>query len=329
MRVAAPATVRKYPDCRIFPRREPHGGRTAGDDCGAYGGTAAPAASDTAEAAARPAKAAAQPLAAGGAPRPAGLRAAGSAALPRHRPRLGRAAPARGLSWLRRQPARGRAALGGPAAGCVAGGQRGHSARDRPGLRGGGRRDRGRRRRADADRVRPRQRPPAVADDAESGRGHVADRSMSVRAPRPRSESPPGSLARQRPDAGPRWSSPPRVAWSCATAGGGLRRRGRGVARDHRRRRPFRRDQLRQQERARPLVPRDRPEQVLASGRDDALRDEVGRRLPRLVSGDRPAGHEPDVGGRTTAELPARPALLRHPRHRRRRRRALRLGQRR
>src|ERR1700678_3784714 len=107
MRVAAPATVRKYPDCRIFARREPRGGRTAGDDCGAHGGTAAPAAGGTAEAAAPAPNTGAQPLGARGAPAPAGLRAAGGAALPRRQPRLGRAAPAGGMSRLRRQPARG------------------------------------------------------------------------------------------------------------------------------------------------------------------------------------------------------------------------------
>ena len=198
--------------------------------------------------------------------------------------------------------------LGGPAAGRAGvGGQRGHRARRRPGLRGGGRRNRGCRRRADADRVRPRRRPPAVADDARrAGRrvDHVGPRLAGGGHRRD-----PGGRRPGQNRGGRRRIERRGVA---ALPGRGLRRRGRGVARDHRRRRPQRRDQLRQQERARPLVPRDRPGQVLAGGRDDALRGGVRRRLPGLVSGDRPAGHEPQVRRRTTAELPARPALLRH-----------------
>ena len=302
---SAAATVRKYPDCRIFPRREPHGGRTAGDDCGAQaGGTAAPGRARLGRGGRPRRAAAARPLAAGGAPRPcwpsccspwcsSPSPASSSGGQPQQ-------AACRGCGAA----ARGRAALGGPAAGRVAGRARrggtvpavgqayvavgggiavvgdgltltGYALGDGSQLwqttlnaPAGG-----------VDHVGPRL----------AGRGHRRDPGGQTAGPAPRSVI----------DAATRHGA-------AALPGRGVRRRGRGVARDHRRRRPRRRDQLRQRERPRPLVPRDRPGPVLAGRRDDPLRGGVRRRLPGLVSGDRPAGHEPRVtapNGRSSSPL--------------------------
>ncbi len=177
----------------------------AGDDCGADGGTAAPAAAGRASTAARAtgtgaaatgatdagraaaggraATAAARPPAAGGAPCPAGPRAARRAVLHGLRANPQRPAAADGLPRLQRRPARDRAALDGPAARPVARRwqwrRRGHRARRRPGVRGGGRWNRRGRRRADADRLLPRQRQSTVAGHAaRAGRrvDHVGPR---------------------------------------------------------------------------------------------------------------------------------------------------------